>query len=119
MKGKVGGVAAAVFQGVEGGICKSWYSFHLFTHVFLILIFFRQHIIRRGGFVSHIFILIHSLLPLLIRLSYYSDFLFLFKDYRKRKLVAAAEEGKPGKEAARERIISSGRDETERRFERR
>ena len=33
--------------------------------------------------------------------------------------MAAAEEGKPGKEAARERIISSGRDEEERRFERR
>ena len=73
----------------EGGICKSYFS-----------------------------ISFHSFLPLLIRSSYYSDLLFLFTDFRKRKSVAAADEGTPQKEATREGI-SFDTDEGERRFERR
>ena len=53
-----GGLAAAVIEGVEGGLRKSWYLdlVHLFTYVFLIRILFCQQIVRRGGFVSHIFL---------------------------------------------------------------
>ena len=81
--------------------------------------YFRQQIVRTGGICKSYFsILFHLLLPFLIRTSYYSDFLFSFTDFRKRKSVAAAEEGTPGKEAARERI-SFDTDEAERRFERR
>ena len=60
----------------------------------------------------------HSRLLFLIRSSYYSDLLFLFTDYRKRKSVAATEEVASGKEATRERI-SVDTVEAERRFERR
>ena len=67
--------------------------------------FFRQQIVRTGGICKSYFsITFHSLLPFLIRTSYYSDLLFSFTDYQKRKSVAAAEEGTPGKEAARERV---------------
>ena len=49
MKGKAGAVAAAAFEGVEGGMRKSWYLFHLFTYVFLIRILFFVNRLFGGG----------------------------------------------------------------------
>ena len=40
MKGNAGGVVAAVFEEVEGGMRKTWYLVHFFTFVFLIRILF-------------------------------------------------------------------------------
>ena len=49
MKGKAGAVAAAAFEGVEGGMRKSWHLFHLFTYVFLIRILFFVNRLFGGG----------------------------------------------------------------------
>ena len=88
MKGNAGGVAAAAFEGVEGGLRKSWYLVHLFTYVFLIRILFLSTDCSEGGICKSYFsILFHSLLPFLIWSSYYSDLLFSFTDYRKRYVM--------------------------------
>ena len=50
-------VAATAFEGMEGGMRKSWYLFHLFTNVFLIrILFFSSTDCSEGGICKSYFL---------------------------------------------------------------